>query len=216
MSSVQLACAEAGDLSTGPYQTRVHTEGQWQTEAAAHLNLEGSGPHDSSWSRSSKPDLPSELHASRPEAKRPTGGGRGGRVAVSPPSGSCGRRPPALAHALATVLRASLTAFDRSRLSISFPGRRMTALGPRPSRPLPSRGGFQPGFGVSTSKLDHGLRSPARPRPGDSGFPGRDHLLVPDRDRGLNSHRVSLRRSPDCFKRIRSRGRKRAAKGSCH
>ena len=31
------ACAQAGNLSTGPYQTRVHTEGQRQTQAAGHL-----------------------------------------------------------------------------------------------------------------------------------------------------------------------------------
>ena len=35
------ACAQAGDLPTGPYQTRVHTEGQRQTQAAGHLNLAG-------------------------------------------------------------------------------------------------------------------------------------------------------------------------------
>ena len=42
------ACAQAGDLPTGPYQTRFHTEGQRQTQAAGHLNLAGSGLHDSS------------------------------------------------------------------------------------------------------------------------------------------------------------------------
>src|SRR5271156_4983163 len=42
------ACAQAGDLPTGPYQTRVHTEGQRQTQAAGHLDLAGSGLHDSS------------------------------------------------------------------------------------------------------------------------------------------------------------------------
>src|SRR5208282_2793672 len=42
------ACAQAGDLPTGPYQTRVHTEGQRQTQAAGHLNLAGSSLHDSS------------------------------------------------------------------------------------------------------------------------------------------------------------------------
>ena len=36
------------DLPTGPYQTRVHTQGQRQTQAAGHLNLAGSGLHDSS------------------------------------------------------------------------------------------------------------------------------------------------------------------------
>ena len=42
------ACAQAGDLPTGPHQTRLHTEGQRQTQAAGHLNLAGSGLHDSS------------------------------------------------------------------------------------------------------------------------------------------------------------------------
>src|ERR1700751_4736339 len=41
------ACAQAGDLPTGPDQTRIHTEGQRQTQAAGHLNLAGSGLHDS-------------------------------------------------------------------------------------------------------------------------------------------------------------------------
>src|SRR5208337_1104557 len=55
------ACAQAGDLPTGPYQTRFHTEGQGQAQAAGHLNLAGSGLHDSSdppglaRGRSSKP-----------------------------------------------------------------------------------------------------------------------------------------------------------------
>ena len=32
------ACAQARDLPTGPYQTRLHTEGQWQFQATGHLN----------------------------------------------------------------------------------------------------------------------------------------------------------------------------------
>ena len=31
-------CAQAADLSTGPYQKSVHTEGQRQTSAAGHLD----------------------------------------------------------------------------------------------------------------------------------------------------------------------------------
>src|ERR1700676_692007 len=42
------ACAQAGDLPTGPYQKSVYTEGQRQTQAAGHLDLAGSGLHDSS------------------------------------------------------------------------------------------------------------------------------------------------------------------------
>src|SRR5262245_14735102 len=42
------ACAQAGELSTGPYQKSVHPEGQWQTPAIGHLDLAGSGLHDSS------------------------------------------------------------------------------------------------------------------------------------------------------------------------
>src|SRR6266699_1802018 len=42
------ACAQAGDLPTGPYQKSVHTEGQRQAQAAGHLDLAGSGLHDSS------------------------------------------------------------------------------------------------------------------------------------------------------------------------
>src|ERR1022692_814497 len=42
------ACAQAGDLPTGTNQTRFHTEGQRQAQAAGHLNLAGSGLHDSS------------------------------------------------------------------------------------------------------------------------------------------------------------------------
>ena len=33
------ACAQAGDVSTGPYQKSVHTEGEWQTQAIGHLDL---------------------------------------------------------------------------------------------------------------------------------------------------------------------------------
>ena len=93
------ACAQAGDLPTGPYQTRFHTEGQRQTQAAGHLNLAGSGLHDSSDAGAgadlrSRPSIGTLCLPSR--AKRPTGGGRGGRAAVSRPSGSCGRRPRGL------------------------------------------------------------------------------------------------------------------------
>ena len=63
------ACAQAGDLPTGPYQTRVHTEGQRQTQAAGHLNLAGSGLHDRAMLELEpifEADLPSELYAYRP------------------------------------------------------------------------------------------------------------------------------------------------------
>ena len=93
------ACAQAGDLPTGPYQTRVHTEGQRQTQAAGHLNLVGSGLHDSRDAGDgadlrSRPSTGTLRLPSR--AKRSTGGGRGGRAAVPRPSGSCGRRPRGL------------------------------------------------------------------------------------------------------------------------
>src|ERR1700734_2770143 len=52
------ACAQAGDLPTGPDQTRVHTEGQRQAQAAGHLNRAGSGLHDGS--------DPRGLHRGRP------------------------------------------------------------------------------------------------------------------------------------------------------
>ena len=42
------ACGQAKDLPTGPYPTRVHTEGRRQAQAAGRLNLEGSGLHDGS------------------------------------------------------------------------------------------------------------------------------------------------------------------------
>src|SRR6202042_2873248 len=79
--------------------TRVHTEGQRQTQAAGHLNLAGSGLHDSSDAGAgadlrSRPSI-GTLRLS-PWAKRPAGGGRGGGAAVSRPSGSCGRRPRGL------------------------------------------------------------------------------------------------------------------------
>jgi hypothetical protein len=93
------ACAQAGDVPTGPYQTRVHTEGQRQTQAAGHLNLAGSGLHDSRDAGAgadlrSRPSTGTLRLPSR--AKRSTGGGRGGRAAVSRPSGSCGCRPRGL------------------------------------------------------------------------------------------------------------------------
>ena len=93
------ACAQAGDLPTGPYQTRLHTEGQRQAQAAGHLNLAGSGLHDSS-DAGAGTDLRSRSSIGTlrlpSRAKRPTGGGRGGRAAVSRPSGSGGRRPRGL------------------------------------------------------------------------------------------------------------------------
>src|ERR1700722_5467593 len=93
------ACAQAGDLPTGPNQTRVHTEGQRQTQAAGHLNRAGSGLHDGSDAGAgaalrSRPSIGTLRLPSR--AKRPRGGGRGGGAAVSRPSGSCGRRPRGL------------------------------------------------------------------------------------------------------------------------
>src|SRR5580692_538364 len=42
------ACAQAGDLPTGPYQKSVHTKDQWQTQAVGHLDLARSGLHDGS------------------------------------------------------------------------------------------------------------------------------------------------------------------------
>ena len=64
------ACAQARDLPTGPYQTRLHTEGQRQAQAAGHLNLAGSGLHDSSDAGDgadlrSRPSI-GELYAYRP------------------------------------------------------------------------------------------------------------------------------------------------------
>ncbi len=58
-------------LPTGSNQTRVHTEDQRQTQAAGHLNLAGSGLHDSSDPPGFDPgaifeaDLPPELYAYR-------------------------------------------------------------------------------------------------------------------------------------------------------
>src|SRR5271169_3379760 len=48
------ACAQAADLSTGPYQKSVHTEGQRQAQAAGHLDLARSGLHDGSDAESDK------------------------------------------------------------------------------------------------------------------------------------------------------------------
>ena len=44
----ELALALRQDLPTGPHQKSVHTEGQRQTQAVGHLDLVGSGLHDSS------------------------------------------------------------------------------------------------------------------------------------------------------------------------
>src|SRR3984885_4027932 len=64
------ACAQAGDLSTGPYQTGVHTEGQRQTQAAGHLNLARDRVCMTAAMLVLEPifeaDLPSELYAYRP------------------------------------------------------------------------------------------------------------------------------------------------------
>src|SRR6516165_5491442 len=42
------ACAQGRDIPTGADQTRVHTEGQRQTQAAGHLERARSGLHDGS------------------------------------------------------------------------------------------------------------------------------------------------------------------------
>src|SRR5262245_2371353 len=85
------ACAQARDLPTGPHQKSVHTEGQRQTQATGHLDLARSGLNDSS-DAGAGTDLRSRscTRAVRlpSRAKRPTGGGRGGRAGVPRPSGS--------------------------------------------------------------------------------------------------------------------------------
>src|SRR6266481_636107 len=58
------ACAQGGDIPTGADQTRVHTEGQRQTQAAGHLDRAGSGLHDSS-DAGVGADLPPEIYAYR-------------------------------------------------------------------------------------------------------------------------------------------------------
>jgi hypothetical protein len=72
------ACAQAGDIPTGADQTRIHTEGQRQTQAAGDLDHAGSGLHDSSdagagadlRSRSSTGNLRLPLWAQRPAGCR--------------------------------------------------------------------------------------------------------------------------------------------------
>jgi len=41
------ACAQGGDLPTGPYKTRLYPQGQRQPSPAGHLDPAGSGLHDS-------------------------------------------------------------------------------------------------------------------------------------------------------------------------
>src|SRR5262249_49875431 len=79
------ACARAGDVSTGPYQKSVHTEGQWQTQAIGHLDRAGSGLHDGSDAGAgadlrSRPSTRTVRVPSR--AKCPAGGRRGGSAAI--------------------------------------------------------------------------------------------------------------------------------------
>src|ERR1700737_1474454 len=70
------ACAQGGDVPTGADQTRVHTEGQRQTQAAGHLDRAGSGLHDGSdagagadlRSRPSTRNLPPRLRENPPAA----------------------------------------------------------------------------------------------------------------------------------------------------
>src|ERR1700680_1755832 len=62
------ACAQAGDLPTGPHQKSVHTESQRQTQAAGHLDPAGSGLHDGSDAVLEpifEADLPPEQYAYR-------------------------------------------------------------------------------------------------------------------------------------------------------
>src|SRR5208282_3326342 len=93
------ACAQAGDLPTGPYQASVHTESQRQTQAAGHLNRAGSGLHDSS-DAGAGADLrsrPSTGNLRLPRwAQRPAGRCGGGGAAVPWPPGRRRRRPRGL------------------------------------------------------------------------------------------------------------------------
>src|ERR1700675_2750346 len=93
------ACAQGGDIPTGADQTRVHTEGQWQTQTVGHLDRAGSGLHDGS-DAGAGADLrsrPSTGNLRLPRwAQRPAGRRGGGGTAVPWPSGSRGRRPRGL------------------------------------------------------------------------------------------------------------------------
>src|ERR1700726_4279268 len=93
------ACAQGGDIPTGADQTRVHTEGQRQTQAAGHLDRAGSDLHDSS-DAGAGADLrsrPSTGNLRLPRwAQRPAGRCRGGGTAVPWSSGRRGRRPRGL------------------------------------------------------------------------------------------------------------------------
>src|SRR6516162_1968696 len=75
----------------GADQTRVHTEGQRQTQAAGHLDRAGSGLHDGSDAGAgadlrSRPSTRTVRVPSR--AKCPAGGRRGGSAAIPWPPGS--------------------------------------------------------------------------------------------------------------------------------
>src|SRR5215213_8138806 len=91
------ACAQAGDVPSGPYPTRVHPEGQRQAQATGYLDRAGSGLHDGS-DAGAGADLRggSSTGAVRlpPRAQCPAGGGRGGGAAVpwSPGRGGCRSR----------------------------------------------------------------------------------------------------------------------------
>src|SRR5271166_3882803 len=93
------ACAQAADLSTGPYQKSVHTEGQRQAQAAGHLDPAGSSLHDSS-----DAGVGTDLRSRPPTravclpswAQCATGGGRGGSAARPWPPGSRRCRPRGL------------------------------------------------------------------------------------------------------------------------
>src|ERR1700738_1555648 len=90
------ACAQEGGIPTGADPTRVHTEGQRQTQAAGHLDRAGSGLHDSS-DAGAGADLrsrPSTGNLRLPRwAQRPAGRCSGGGAAVPWSSGRRGRRP---------------------------------------------------------------------------------------------------------------------------
>ena len=111
-------------------------------------------------------------------------------LATVPQKAADGFRPP---RAPPCPPDGGMTALD-PRLSLAPPG--STALAPR--RRLPARS-LKAGPRLSTTgstanstagsdrQLDRDRRRP---------LPRRNRLLVPDRDRGLNSYRVSLRRPP--------------------
>jgi hypothetical protein len=115
-----------------------------------------------------------------------------------PPDGGMTAHGPRPCRSLALRAVGSCRASEgRRRLSTARPASLPLAVGARPPQPAPT---------ASASSTTSPPLAGSTANRAAASFRGETRLLVPDCDRGLNSHRVSLRRPPDGFSSASDRG----------